>query len=335
MDTDKKIIKKVTSKSFVVFVINAVIGLLFMMFIATFIVPFIEDFPAFQRIIFQFVSVAPWLLGLVFLLLIPAIVQHFIAVKNGAPLFVFSTPPRRHQPWPAHTDAGARRTSWGGLDTKNDIRGRQTKVKELSDHAMVFTPLLSRKIRVFALVLTGLALLLTYPVTHLIVYEVVPPHVQSVRHLTYMTWPLLVFWGAIILVFGVWMFSTTISVAKIDKSKNDVSLHKQRFFGLLNKIVRPDTESLTISEVAGLQIISYRARNTRRNKRLLDQYELNLVLNDGTRKMLSKQSGHKTIQQDAIQLARFLKLPIWDRSGYYYPDDPAILHPVDPLIRPL
>lgn len=305
------------------------------MFLATFIVPFLEGFPDIQRIIFQFVGFIPWLAGIGFVLLIPAMIKHLVAVKNGAPLFTLTTPSRRHQPWPAHSDPRARRTSWGGLDTKNDIRGRHAKPKMLNDSTMIFTSTWSRRFFTAFFLMAGLALLLTYPVTHSLVYEVVPPHIEALQHITYMTWPLLVFWGCVVLIFGVFLLSSVIRVAKVDKQNDKLLLKQQRFFGLFDKFVKPDTDSLTISEVAGLQIISYRARNTRRNKRLLDQYELNLVLNDGKRKMLCKQSTHKTIMQDALQLARFLNLPIWDRSGYYFADDPTILQPLDPLIQPL
>lgn len=332
---DHEFIEKITSKSFVNVVINAVIGLFFAMFIASFFLPFVEDFPAIQRIILQIIGVIPWLAGFGIVLLVPAIVKHLIAVKNGAPLFSLRSPSKRYQPWPAHTDPRARRTAWGGLDPKNDIRGRLTKAKKLSESTLIFTTPWLRRIAACVFLTTGLALLLTYPVTHAFVYEVVPPHIEALRHTTYMTWPLLVFWGCVILIFGICLCSTAIRVAKIDKQNDKVLLYKQRFYGLFNKLFKPEIASLPISEVAGLQIISYRARNARKNKRLLDQYELNLVLNDGKRKMLSKQSSHKTIQQDALQVARFLKLPIWDRSGYYSPDDLAILQPVDPLIRPL
>jgi len=298
-----------------------------------FLAPVSAEFPRFHLVVMRIMSWAPWVLAAGCVLLIPAFLKFLNDVKNGAP--IFRQTGKRYEPWPAHSNPAARRAGWGGLDTENDVRGRQTRARITGESSAVQSIVVSRAVSTCLFLLTGIFLLAAYPVTQSLVYEVTPPHIEALKKMTYMTWPLLVFWGFLISVFGIYCTAVPVKLVEFDKANDQVRLKTQRFFGLLNILFRPTVETLPISEIAGLQLISYPSQSLRRNNLRLEQYELNLVFNDGIRRTVTKQSRHKTTIKDAMKLARFLQVPVWDRSGYYHSDNPEILHPSDPLLQPL
>jgi len=303
-------------------------------FIALMTVPMMELSTHLAQVITRVIQWGPWVFLVGILALLPAFYQYFLSVRNGAP--IFSKPSSgKYYPWPAHSHPAARRAAWDALAAEADVHGRRTRIVVHNNVRAEQKVLLLRICFIAFLLIIACALLLAPLTTRLLVYEVTPPHIEAIRHHAYMAWPLLVFWGLIALVFTLSSASVRIRTAEFDKLQRVIKLSSSRFFGLLNKFVKPFEETVRGADVAGLQLISYRSKTLRRNKRLVTQYELNMVLHNGSRHHLTKHSGHASVQKDAIRLARFLNVPVWDRSGNYYPDARAIMQPPDPIIQSL
>lgn len=66
-----------------------------------------------------------------------------------------------------------------------------------------------------------------------------------------------------------------------------------------------------LSEIYALQIISEYVRG---NKTSYHSYEINLVLNDGSRINVVDHGNLKQIREDAAKLSQFLRKPIWDAT---------------------
>jgi hypothetical protein len=64
-----------------------------------------------------------------------------------------------------------------------------------------------------------------------------------------------------------------------------------------------------LKEIHALQILSEYVRS---DKSSYYSYELNLILKDGTRKNVIDHGNLKAIREDAMMLADFLGLPLWD-----------------------
>lgn len=285
----------------------------------------------------RFLAWCPWLFAAALGLQLPALIAYVQAVRNGAPLFTVEK--QVYQPWPAHSHPVARKTAWGAKDPDNDVAGRRTRLKIIDKHTarQSVAPVYKSVLVIWLLVGTTLAL---FPfLVQKLVFEVPPVEIVALRRLIDEIGFLLAIPGALIAFYAIVVAARKIPLARFDKSAEIAALKHSRFLGYLDWILKPSEEAIATSQIAGLQLISYRSKNYRtdssNNTRITTQYELNIVLSDGKRYLLAKQHTHKSLQQDAIRLAKFLHVPVWDRCGYYQPDDPDIVDPHDPVLQPL
>jgi hypothetical protein len=68
-------------------------------------------------------------------------------------------------------------------------------------------------------------------------------------------------------------------------------------------------ENVALERIHAIQLLVERVRG---NSSTYDSYELNLVLDDGSRVNLLDHSGLRQLRQDAEGLAHFLGVPVWD-----------------------
>jgi len=307
----------------------------------------VAPWPGIENVLTEYINALPYLIVLGLALLIPAVVKYVIAVKNGAPLF--SNPKFDYQPWPTHSHPVAKNISWGGVDPENDIKSRQTKIILCGELQVKQTVLLRRKVMLFVVFIAGVVLT-TFPfLAKTIVYEITPPRIEGLQKMAQEMTPLFVGPGAIILLSCLFIWMRKIPTALVDKVDGTLRLRQSRFMGLLDCVIKPDEDIVVTSKLVGFQLISYRSKHSYggskgRNGSRIEQYELNAVLSDRKRKLISKQpasvsmsggKSNKALLSDALVLARFLDLPVWDRCGYYRPDSQELLQPADPLIQPL
>lgn len=304
--------------------------------------------PLFESTIFhvwllKLFAVLPWVLLSGLLLHIPFLIERVARVKAGGAWFDAS-PRSNYQPWPAHSNPVARRTAWGGLDPDNDVMCRDTSIRVVGEKRAVQRASTSRLVRAMICLVIGLGIAAVPMVVDSLVYEVPPPEVVALKNFTSDLFFLFYAVALVLLVPWIVILLSQLPIAFFNKQNNSIKLGNRRFFGLLSWPKRggDDEEHLKLNELSGLQIISYRTKksygssgsSSGKGSRHL-QYELNLVFSDGRRRLLAKQHVHKPLQKDALRLAHFLNIPVWDRSQYYNPDNPLIISPWDPLLQPL
>lgn len=71
-------------------------------------------------------------------------------------------------------------------------------------------------------------------------------------------------------------------------------------------------EAAALSSLHALQIVSERCSINTRSR--FTSYELNLVLNDGSRRNVVDHGNLPALRDDACELARFLIVPVWDAT---------------------
>jgi len=343
-----KIIELTTRKNFQKAIGFAMFLTVLPIFLGEALIASASYWPRVDAFVSTYMQLAPWILGICVVLWLPSVIKYIIAVKNGAPLF---TPPSRpiYKPWPAHSHPVARKTAWGGLDPDNDVTRRRTRFKVCNKNLAKQSVIGKRIVSLVILFLTGAALIAFPFAAQAIVYEVPPPNIVAMQKVARELSLLFIIPGTLMVISGLFMLASKIPMATINKTDGMIRIRHSRFLGLLDIVIKPKVEELAISEVGGVQLISYRSKNkygggNRGGGSSITQFELNLVCSNGQRRLLIKQPrsvsflgkiSHQTLLNDAIALAKFLKIPVWDRCGYYQPDSPGILNPIDPVIQPL
>lgn len=74
-------------------------------------------------------------------------------------------------------------------------------------------------------------------------------------------------------------------------------------------------ESVKLSEIHALQIVSEWVSGSGKNNRPYKSYELNLVLKSGERMNVIDHGNRVKLVEDATMLAQFLNVPLWDRTS--------------------
>jgi len=328
-------IESIKSQQFRKSISTAFGAVLVFLFSANFALPFVHDQLEIQVWLLKFIKVGVVVLVFFGLLHVFPLLQHLKNVKNGASLFPSSAKNYRYQPWPAHSHPVARNAGWGPVAQDYEVYSKKTRIVLATEiKAIQKTTRLRIGFTMFgALLVAALAL---FPIVmNSIVYEITPPQVEALQKFAYMTWPLFAFWFLVALTTWLVSLMSRIPLAELDKKNNIGYLKFSRCFGLLDKFLEPDTTYFRVSDVAGLQLAHHRAKSLKRSKRRIDQYELILVLSDGKRHLLTKGSRHNSVLKDAIKIAKFIGVDVWDRSSYYRPDNPTIVSPIDPVIKSL
>ncbi len=328
-------IEKLQSSRFTKSINTAFIVVLIVLFILNFSLPFLVDLPAIQVWVLKGVKlVAVVLLVLAILHLFP-LFKHINNVKNGAPLFPVSQSIKRYRPWPAHSHPIARKAGWGPVEQKNEVYGKKTRLVIVSKMLLKQKPGILRIVMVVFMFLTGVSLGLFPIVTASLVYEITPPEIAALQRVASEMQMLFFSISIILLAAAMISFCSQIRLAAFDRSGGKCHITTSRCFGLLDRFLKPERIVFNAVDVAGLQIAHHVTKNLKRNKRRIDQYELIVVLSDTSRHMLTKGSRHKNILNDAIKLAKFMGVPVWDRSNNYQADLPSIVSPVDPVVQSL
>ncbi len=326
--------EKLDSGKYTKAVTNAVFGVAILLFVLNFAIPFLVDLPAIQLWVLKGVKVAAFALAALVALYVFPLIQHIKNVRNGAPLF--PRPPRKHryQPWPAHSHPVARKAKWGPVEQDYEVHGKKTRLSIDSNDVARQKPSRMRIVFLVILLLTGLLLGLFPIVVGSLVYEVTPPNIEALQRLASEMRVLFYPVSLLILAFALFCFCSPTRLAVFDKSGTSC-ITTSRCLGLLDKILKPEPVTFKATDVSGLQIAHHRSKSIKINDRRIDQYELIMVFSDSSRLLLAKGHRQQAILNDAIELAKFLGVNVWDRSTHYQPDLPSIVSPMDPVIQPL
>ncbi len=314
---------------------TGLIAVAMFLFCAYFAIPFLVDLPDIQIRVLQAIKLAAGLMVILGALHIFPLIQHLKNVKAGiSPLF-----PRQksesYQPWPAHSNPVANRAGWGPIETDYEVGSKKTRLHVDSKYDARQTASRTRIGFTFFYLLIGLALAAFPIVMNALVYEITPPEIESLQKLADQTWPLFALCSIAAFITTSVMFLSRMPLAEFDIARDTGSVRFTRCFGFLDKFLKPERQSFRVSEVAGFQLAYHRSKTFRRNNRRVCQYELILVLNDSSRHLLTKGSRHRAVLKDAITIAKFLGVHVWDRSGYYQPNDPEFMSQTDPVLQPL
>jgi len=78
-----------------------------------------------------------------------------------------------------------------------------------------------------------------------------------------------------------------------------------------NVVISPDKNSCRLSDIHAIQLLSEYIKS---DKSSYYSYELNLVLNDGTRLNVIDHGNKNSIREDALILSNYLGKPVWDAT---------------------
>lgn len=269
------------------------------------------------------------------LLIVPSVIQRIMHLRESASRIGWAAAIRAmnktpvYKPWPQHSDPAARRVSWGGLYPKDDVTYRATCIKLKGNHQAVQCPLFSRIVVTSLMLLLSAAVLLFPAAIDSLVYEVPPAHIVALKKFTQDAAFLFYGAGLIIGLPSILNASRSCITATFDKATNQCVIYQGRWF---SRFLRRQTHSINTSQIRGIQIIGYRADQARRNKRLIQQYEMNLVDSNSKRIHLGKHPHQTAMLKDAKRLASLLNIKVWDRSERY---SPSVLVEPDPIVQSL
>ena len=105
---------------------------------------------------------------------------------------------------------------------------------------------------------------------------------------------------------------------------NNITLYHANW-SLCSQMVRVALyeKGISFNEIYAIQIVSEKLKNRRRKNskslrgkftRYYYSYEINLVLNDSSRVSVIDHGDQKVIRNDALKIAEFLDIPVWDIS---------------------
>ena len=126
--------------------------------------------------------------------------------------------------------------------------------------------------------------------------------------------PLLV--GTGFLIFGYLLYQST-------NQKTVFDGQKKRFYQGEEDSIDHENEGISFDHIYALQIVPEKLKKKgRKNSKSLRgrftryyySYEINLVLNDGSRVSVIDHGDQNIIRNDALKIAEFLDIPVWDIS---------------------
>lgn len=140
--------------------------------------------------------------------------------------------------------------------------------------------------------------------------------VWEIRRVASELWVLFAIPGLLLALCGVAGFARKIPTAVFNLEDQTVRLSDKRFQTLpfMSRWHRRGDEVLAVDKLDAVQIIHYKALHLRQGEKPVDQFELNLVLHDGSRRLVAKQPGFASLVDDARQMSLFLDIPFLDHS---------------------
>lgn len=168
---------------------------------------------------------------------------------------------------------------------------------------------------IIGLLITVAPLLAGLVVQHL-VYDA-SQTVWEIRRVASELWFLFAVPGLLLALCALVGMARKVPVAVFNLKDQKIRLGEKRFHSvpLVSGWQQQGNEVITLDEVEALQLIHYQARHLSHGEQPVDQFELNLVLHDGSRRLVAKQPGYASLVDDAKQMSLFLDVPFWDQSG--------------------
>lgn len=309
-----------------------VVMFLFLAFIASL---FLNNQPALQSWLLRASRYGFFvLIALAALHLIP-LFAHLKNVKNGAPLIPKTLQNSPNRAWPKHSHPVARAVSWEPVEKDHIVSGKKTRwVMKSSDLAM---QKISRSSIVFICILLVMGVLLaSIPVIlGMLVYEVTPPNIVALKKLVADLAVNFYCLSGLFVIASIYLLLRPIRLVTINKSSDIAYIRVSRCFGALDKLLKPELVVFKPKAAAGLQLVRHVEAAHHDHDMSKEQFELIMVLSDGTRFLLSKSSRYSALLKEAIKLAKFLGVDVWDRSSLYRPELASIASPLDPVIKAL
>ncbi len=225
---------------------------------------------------------------------------------------------RKSKEQPDNKDYPAGRLNPTGLMEDKDVASKRTAlVIDTTERARLDIKN-SRKILFMACMLTGL-LIMTGPwlASNLAEYFFYNDSqiLWALRRVASELWIVFALPGLLLVLCSIMGFAKKIPVAAFNLANQTIRLKQQRFHTLIGWNGRFSGEVIQLQDVAGLQIVSYKAKQLQYRDQPADQFELNLLLDNGERRLLAKQPGYESLFLDATRLAEFLMIDMKDHSN--------------------
>lgn len=206
-----------------------------------------------------------------------------------------------------------------GLQPEHDVASRRTKF--LLDAPQRARQGITRRRRWLLLLclLGGLLIMVAPFLAGLLVQHLFYDASQTVwelRRVASELWMLFAAPGLLLALCGLAGMARKIPVALFNLENQTVRLSEKRFqtLPLIARWHRSSDEIIKVDELDAVQIIQYNALHLQHGEQPVDQFELNLVLHDGSRRLVAKQPGYASLVEDATQMSLFLDVPFLDHS---------------------
>ncbi|MBN2640788.1 MAG: hypothetical protein JXR78_03980 [Victivallales bacterium] len=117
--------------------------------------------------------------------------------------------------------------------------------------------------------------------------------------------------GGIFTIVGIFIFRMLISKHTFDLDAGYYWVGGKSPDELLyaTRDLKPEKAPVKLKDIHAIQIVSEWCRS---DKSSYTSYELNLVLNDGSRRNVIDHGNVKKLREDAAELAEYLGVPVWD-----------------------
>ncbi len=228
--------------------------------------------------------------------------------------------PNNAHPYSADDPAGPAGYDTHGLQVDKDVASRRTRfLLDAPQHARQGVAGGRRWILLFC-VLGGLLISAAPFLAGLLVQHLFYDASQTVwelRRVANELWFLFAIPGLLLALCGLAGLARKIPVAVFNLEDQTIRLSEKRFhtLPLIARWQRESDEVIPLEELKAVQIIHYKAMQLQHEKQAVDQFELNLVLYDGSRRLVAKQPGYTSLYEDATQMSLFLDVPFTDQSG--------------------
>ena len=139
--------------------------------------------------------------------------------------------------------------------------------------------------------------------------------IWALRRVAHELWIVFAVPGLLLVACSIMGLAKKIPVVLFDMNSRTIQFKDQRFQALPGRSRPSSGEVIQLADVQELQIVSYKAKQLQYRNKPVDQFELNVLLHDGERRLVAKQPGYDSLLLDATRLARFLGVAVTDHSA--------------------
>ena len=197
-------------------------------------------------------------------------------------------------------DPLALKTRWDAL-CHGGCNFKTHSLVQISPGRMEFKPTLSACFFYFIFILVGAGLLSIFPLLHFFNHEIP----ASERTPLYVAMGI----GTVFLSIGLFMAYSGTKPIVFDQMRMLFWQGRPKDGGMIRK--ESFNKACELSSIHALQLI---AEYCRGNKSSYYSYELNLILNDGSRMNVVDHGSLRALKADAARLGNFLNVPVWDAT---------------------